>query len=126
MAAKRLLVLFLGVAFLVGTAGLAVAQEKKAAQPCAAKPAMKPKVAEGTLKSVSDTSIMVEDKDKKEWTFAVTGKVAEAAKKLKAGDMVRVSYTEGDGKMMASRVTAAKMEKKAQPCAAKDPGAAKK
>lgn len=115
MNAKKLFALILALAFLMGTAGLAVAQEKKMD-----KPAAKAKTAEGTVKSVSDTSLVVEGKDKKEWTFAITGKVAESAKKLKAGDAVKISYTEDGGKMMASKVTMAKMEKKAaNPCAAK-------
>lgn len=115
MNAKKLFALILALAFLMGTAGLAGAQEKKMD-----KPAAKAKTAEGTVKSVSDTSLVVEGKDKKEWTFAITGKVAESAKKLKAGDAVKISYTEDGGKMMASKVTMAKMEKKAaNPCAAK-------
>lgn len=131
MSAKKLFALFLSLAFLVGTVGVAVAQEKKmekpTANPCAAKPAAKAKTAEGTVRSVSDTSLVVEGKDKKEWTFAISGKVAESAKKLKAGDAVKISYTEDGGKMMAGRVTAAKMEKKAaNPCAAKNPCAIKK
>ena len=125
MNAKKLFALFLALTFLVGTAGLAVAQEKKMD-----KPAMKAKTAEGMVKSVSDTSLVVEGKDKKEWTFAISDKVAESAKKLKAGDAVKISYTEDGGKMMASKVTMAKMEKKAaNPCAAKgatNPCAAKK
>lgn len=115
MNAKKLFTLFLALTFLIGTAGLAVAQEKKMD-----KPAAKAKTAEGTVKAVSDTSLVVEGKDKKEWTFAITGKVAESAKKLKAGDAVKISYTEDGGKMMASKVTMAKMEKKAaNPCATK-------
>ena len=115
MNAKKLFALFLSLAFLIGTVGLAVAQEKKMD-----KPAAKAKTAEGTVKSVSDTSLVVEGKDKKEWTFAISGTVAESAKKLKAGDAVKISYTEDGGKMMASKVTMAKMEKKAaNPCAAK-------
>ena len=125
MTAQKLFVLFLSLAFLLGTAGLTVAQEKKmanpcAANPCAAKAGMKAKIVEGTVKSVSDTSIVIEGKDKKEWTLAISGKLAESAKKLKAGDAVKISYTEDGGKMMASKVTMAKMEKKAaNPCAAK-------
>lgn len=120
MRAKKLFALFLSLAFLLGTVGLAVAQEKKAAQPCAAKPAAKAKSAEGTVKSVSDTSLVVEGKDKKQLTFAISGKVAESAKKLKAGDAIKVSFTEDGGKMMASGVTMAKVEKKAaNPCATK-------
>mgnify|MGYP001581554568 FL=1 len=115
MNAKKLFALFLALTFLIGTVGLAVAQEKKMD-----KPAAKAKTAEGMVKSVSDTSLVVEGKDKKEWTFAISGKVAESAKKLKAGDAVKISYTEDGGKMMASKVTMAKMEKKAvNPCAAK-------
>ena len=115
MNAKKLFALFLALTFLIGTVGLAVAQEKKMD-----KPAAKAKTAEGTVKSVSDTSLVVEGKDKKEWTFAISGKVAESAKKLKAGDAVKISYTEDGGKMMASKVTMARMEKKAaNPCAAK-------
>ena len=115
MNAKKLFALFLALTFLIGTVGLAVAQEKKMD-----KPAAKAKTAEGMVKSVSDTSLVVEGKDKKEWTFAISGKVAESAKKLKAGDAVKISYTEDGGKMMASKVTMAKMEKKAaNPCAVK-------
>ena len=115
MNAKKLFALFLALTFLIGTVGLAVAQEKKMD-----KPAPKAKTAEGMVKSVSDTSLVVDGKDKKEWTFAISGKVAESAKKLKAGDAVKISYTEDGGKMMASKVTMAKMEKKAaNPCAAK-------
>jgi len=133
MTAKKLFVLFLSLAVLLGTAGLAVAQEKKmanpcAANPCAAKAAMKAKIVEGTVKAVSDTSLVIEGKDKKEWTFAISGKLAESAKKLKAGDAVKVSYSDAGGKMTASKVTMAKMmeKKAANPCAAKNPCAPKK
>lgn len=116
MGAKKAFVVFLALTFLVGTVGFAVAQEKKAP---AAKPAVKTKTAEGTVKAVSDASIVVEGKDQKELTFVISGKVAESVKKLKAGDAVRVFYMEADGKMMASRVTSAKAPKKAaaNPCA---------
>lgn len=112
MTAKRLFVLFLSLAFLLGTFGLAVAQEKKADKPMA-----KVKTAEGVVKTVSDTNLVIEGKDKKELSFAISGKVAESAKKLKAGDTVTVAYAEADGKMTASKVTAkaakaAKTEKK--------------
>ncbi len=125
MNAKKLFALVLSLTLLAGTVGLAVAaEEKKTANPCAAgaaKPAAKAKTAEGTVKSVSDTNLVIEGKDKKEMAFAISGKVAESAKKLKAGDPVKVSYTEDGGKMMASKVTMAKMmeKKAANPCAAK-------
>ena len=123
--AKKLFVLILSAAFLLGTGALVGAQEKKGANPCAAKPMAKSKTAEGTVKSVSGTTIVIEGKDKKEWTFAISGKVAEAVKKLKAGDAVTVSFVEGEGKMTATQVAMAKMKKAANPCAAKNPGAAK-
>ncbi len=128
MTAQKLFVLFLGLAFLLGTAGLTVAQEKKMANPCATKAGMKAKIVEGTVKSVSDTSIVIEGKDKMEWTLAISGKLAESAKKLKAGDAVKVSYIDAGGKMTASKVTMAKMmeKKAANPCAAKNPCAPKK
>ncbi len=134
MTARKLFALLLSLAFLHATVGLVTGQERKvanpcAANPCAAKPAMKAKTAEGTVKSVSATTLVVEGKDKKEWSFTISGAVAEAAKKLKAGDTVSISYTEADGKMMAGKITAkaAKMEKKAvNPCAAKNPCATKR
>lgn len=115
MTAKKLFALFLSLAFVLGTFGLALAQEKKAE-----KPAAKAKMADGIVKTVSDTGLVIEGKDKKELAFAISGKVAESAKKLKAGDAVSVSYTEADGKMTASKVTAkaAKAEKKAAESAA--------
>jgi ribosomal protein S1 len=132
MMGRKLYVLLLSLAFLHATIGLVTGQERKvanpcAANPCAAKPAMKAKTAEGTVKSVSATTLVIEGKDKKEWTFAMSGAVAEAAKKLKAGDTVSISYTEASGKMMAGKITAraATMEKKAvNPCAAKGPSKA--
>ncbi len=138
MTAKRLFVLFLSVAFLLGAAGLAVAQEKIAqekkivnpcaANPCAAKAVAKTKIVEGTVKSVSDTSLVIEEKDKQELTLALSRTVAKSVQKLKPGDTVKVVYTETDGKMMATKVTMAKMREKkaANPCAAKNPCAPKK
>ena len=109
--AQKLVTLLLSLVFLHATVGLATAQEKKianpcAANPCAAKPAMKAKTAEGTVKSVSATTLLIEGKDKKEWTFTISGAVAEAAKKLKAGDTVSIFYTEAGGKMTAGKITA--------------------
>ncbi len=72
----------------------------------------KTKSATGTVKTASADSVVVVDKDKKEWTFAVAkdtkitkgGKAAEA-KDLAANDPVRIQFTEADGKMMAKTVT---------------------
>jgi ribosomal protein S1 len=117
MTATKLYALLLSLAFVHATVGLAIAQEKKAANPCAAKPAMKAKTAEGAVKSVSATTLVVEGKDKKEWTFTIGGAVAESAKKLKAGDTVSISYTEAEGKMRAGKITAKAAKAGANPCA---------
>ena len=141
MTVTKLLVPLLGVALVFGTTAAVTAQtpQPSADKPAAtksseAKPAAKAKTATGKVKSVSPESLVV-DLGKKDLTFAIGGDVAEAAKKLKAGDRVTVAYTEADGKMTATKVTgkdtaktAKKGEKPAQPCAAKaqNPCAAKK
>lgn len=123
------------VAVLVGSAlafpPMISAAEKKAAQPCAPaamkeeKKAEKPKTmsATGEVASVDAKMGMLAVKVKgKEMSFTAATKALE---KVKAGDRVTVSYTEKEGKMMASSVKAAKApakkaEKKAeakQPCA---------
>lgn len=115
------------VALVIGTA-LAVppvisAAEKKAkeaAQPCA--PAMKEekkapekkakakaKSATGEVVSVDAKAGMLAVKVKdKEMSFTAQSKVVE---KVKVGDLVTVSYTEKEGKMVASSVKAAKAKK---------------
>ncbi|MBI4637797.1 MAG: hypothetical protein HY727_15800 [Candidatus Rokubacteria bacterium] len=146
---KRLVALFVALAFAVGTAGFAVAQtttttpkekavekkeEKKAEKKMAAKNAT------GTVKSATADSLVVSGKEKgkdAEWTFAVDTKTtikkagkAITATDLKAGDPVHVKYMEQDGKIVAQTVTvqaggkAAKKEEAkekaaANPCAAK-------
>jgi len=113
MKPRKLFALFLSLTFLVGTLGLARAAEEKKI----AKPPMQN--AEGVVKSVSDVSIVIEGKDKKERTFAISGKVAESTKKLKPGDTVKVSFTEDGGKMAATRIQDLMRKKAANPCAAK-------
>jgi hypothetical protein len=120
------------VAVLIGTAlafpPMISAAEKKAAQPCA--PAMekkeekkapaKAKSATGEVVSVDAKTGMLAVKVKdKEMSFTAETKVVD---KVKVGETVTVSYTEKEGKMVASSVKAAKKkaEKKAeakQPCA---------
>ena len=118
------------VAVLIGSAlvfpPIISAAEKKAA-PCA--PAMekkeekkvKAKSATGEVVSVDAKAGMLAVRVKdKEMSFTASKKALE---KVKAGDRVTVSYTEENGKMMATSVKAAKAkkaEKKAeagQPCA---------
>ncbi len=124
---KKLIALPLALVFALGTAGLVVAQEKKAeekksemksdAKPMDKKAEKKPmaKTANGTVKSASADSVVVAGKDKgkdAEWTFAVDPKTtikkggkAITAADIKTGDSVQVKYTEADGKAMAQSVT---------------------
>ena len=123
---KKLIAMSVALLFAMGTAGLAVAQEKKAEEK---KSEMKSdakmdkkekkaatKSASGTVKSASADSLVVGGKMKgkdEEWTFGVDSKTAIkkggkaiTAADLKAGDSVQVKYTEDAGKMMAQSVTA--------------------
>jgi uncharacterized protein DUF5666 len=133
---KKLIAMCVALLFALGTAGLAVAQEKKAEEK---KSDMKSdtkmdkkekkaatKSASGTVKAASADSLVVGGKMKgkdEEWTFGVDPKTtikkggkAITAADVKAGDSVQVKYTEDAGKMMAQSVmvkaaTAKKAEK---------------
>jgi hypothetical protein len=147
---KRLIALFVGVAFVTGIAGLATAQtpapkteEKKMEKPAEKtmdKPAdhkkMAMKSANGTVKSSGADGVVVSGKEKgkeTEWTFAVdpktkikkAGKDVTAAD-LAAGDSVHVRYMEQDGKAMASAITVRAPKKTAAKPAAEKPAAEKK
>jgi len=133
---KKLIAMCVALLFAMGTAGLAVAQEKKAEEKKSdtksdAKMDKKEKKAatksaSGTVKSASADSLVVGGKMKgkdEEWTFGVDAKTAIkkggkaiTAADVKAGDSVQVRYTEDAGKMMAQSVmvkaaTAKKAEK---------------
>jgi len=122
---KKLIAMCVALVFAMGTAGLAVAQEKKAEEK---KSEMKSdtkmdkkekkaaaKSASGTVKSASADSLVVGGKMKgkdEEWTFGVDPKTtikkggkAITAADIKAGDSVQVKYTEDAGKMTAQSVT---------------------
>jgi ribosomal protein S1 len=117
-----------GIVFVAGTVGAAVAQtsttttDKKPAAETKA-PAKKPatKTANGTVKSVSPDSIVVAGKEKgkdTEWTFAVDDKTKvkkagkdTTAKDLAAGDKVSVRYMDHDGKPTAMNVNASAPKK---------------
>ena len=122
---KKLIAMSVALLFAMGTAGLAVAQEKKAEEK---KSEMKSdakmdkkekkaatKSASGTVKSASADSLVVGGKMKgkdEEWTFGVDSKTAVKkgskaimAADVKPGDSVQVKYTEDAGKMMAQSVT---------------------
>jgi hypothetical protein len=141
---KKLGALLVAVLFAAGAVGVASAQSQPAADkkaedmkkpgemkkaPAAKKPAAR--TAMGSVKSASADSVVVAGKDKgkeTEWTFAVDPKtkVRKANKDvpagdLKAGDPVRVQYSEQDGKTVAQSITvsAPAKAKAANPCAAK-------
>ena len=122
MAVKRLLGMIVGVAFVAGMTGSALAQaptttapkdEKKAEKPAEPK---KPTVqnANGTVKTAAADSLVVAGKTKgkdAEWTFSVdpktkirkAGKDVTAAD-LAAGDAVQVRYHAEGGKNVAESV----------------------
>jgi hypothetical protein len=122
---KKLIATCVALVFAVGTAGLAVAQEKKAEEKksemksdtkmekkAEKKPAAKS--ASGTVKSASADNLVVGGKMKgkdEEWTFGVDSKTtikkggkAITAADVKPGDSVQVKYTEDAGKMTAQSV----------------------
>jgi hypothetical protein len=121
---KKLIALLIGVAFVAGAAGSALAQgtpapkteEKKSEKPAAAPAEKKPAAhnASGTVKTAAADSIVVAGKTKgkdAEWTFSVdpktkirkNGKDISAAD-LAAGDNVSVRYHEDAGKKVADAV----------------------
>ena len=125
---KKLIAMSVALLFAMGTAGLAVAQEKKADEKKSEmksdakmdkmeKKEKKPaaKSASGTVKAASADSIVVGGKMKgkdEEWTFGVDSKTtikkggkAITAADVKPGDSAQVKYTEEAGKMMAQSVT---------------------
>ena len=131
---KRLFAVLLGVAFVAGTVGSAVAQtpttttDKKPAADTkmsdkkdASTKKAATKTATGTVKSASPDSIVVAGKDKgkdAEWTFAVDEKTKvkkggkdTMAKDLAAGDRVTVKYMDHEGKATAMNVSASAPKK---------------
>jgi hypothetical protein len=114
---KRLIATCVAIVFALGTAGMAVAQEKKTETKAEAKKAEKKpatKTANGTVKSAAADSLVVGGKSKgkdEEWTFGVDAKTAIkkggksiTAGDVKAGDSVTVKYTEDAGKATAQSV----------------------
>jgi ribosomal protein S1 len=131
---NRLFALLVGVAFVAGTVGFAVAQtattttDKKPAADTkmsdkkdSSMKKASTKTATGTVKSTSPDSIVVAGKDKgkdAEWTFAVDEKTKvkkggkeSMAKDLAAGDRVTVRYMDHDGKATAMNVSASAPKK---------------
>lgn len=123
---KKLATLLMAVIFAAGVAGLASAQtqtmpkpeDKKMMEKAGHKPAGEKRTtknANGTVKSTSADSVVVEGKDRgkdAEWTFAVDAKtkVKKGGKDvttadLKPGDAVHVRYMEHEGKSVAQAIT---------------------
>jgi hypothetical protein len=121
---KKLIALLIGVAFVAGVSGSALAQgtaapktdEKKMDKPAAAPAEKKPAAhnASGTVKTAAADNIVVTGKAKgkeTDWTFSVdpktkirkNGKDITAAD-LAAGDNVHVRYHDDAGKMVADSV----------------------
>ena len=130
---KKLIALLIGVAFVAGLSGSALAQsttapkeEKKMEKPAAAPADKKPAAhnASGMVKTAAADSIVVAGKTKgkdSEWTFSVdpktkirkAGKDISAAD-LAAGDNVSVRYHEDAGKNVADAVTVRAAKKPAE------------
>jgi len=130
---KKLIALLMGVAFVAGLSGSALAQsttapkeEKKTEKPAAAPADKKPAAhnASGTVKTAAADSIVVAGKTKgkdAEWTFSVdpktkirkAGKDISAAD-LAAGDSVSVRYHEDAGKNVADAVMVRAAKKPAE------------
>jgi len=130
---KKLIALLMGVAFVAGLSGSALAQgttapkeEKKTEKPSAAPADKKPAAhnASGTVKTAAADSLVVAGKTKgkdSEWTFSVDpktkirkgGKDISAAD-LAAGDSVSVRYHEDAGKNVADAVMVRAAKKPAE------------
>ena len=101
---------FSGVSYAADTA---TKSDMKAEKPKAEKP--KPVTATGEVASVDSKAGMVTVKTKdKDLNLTTTSKAKTALGKVKVGDTVKVTYTEKDGKMVASSIAGVKgTEKKA-------------
>ena len=117
---KNTLQMFVLALTTVAFAGLGMAADKSMEKaPAEAAKAEKAKTtsATGEVKSVDAKAGMltVKVKDKDVNLTAESKSAKSALEKVKVGDMVKVSYTEKDGKMTATSIAAVKAEKKAEP-----------
>ena len=117
---KNTLKMFVLALITVAFAGLGMAADKSMEKaPAEAAKAEKAKTtsATGEVKSVDTKAGMltVKVKDKDVNLTAESKSAKSALEKVKVGDMVKVSYTEKDGKMTATSIAAVKTEKKAEP-----------
>ena len=117
---KNTLQMFVLALTTVAFAGLGMAADKSMEKaPAEAPKAEKAKTtsATGEVKSVDTKAGMltVKVKDKDVNLTAESKSAKNALEKVKVGDMVKVSYTEKDGKMTATSIAAVKAEKKDEP-----------
>lgn len=116
---KNTLQMFVLALTTVAFAGLGMAADKSMEKaPAGEAKAEKAKTtsATGEVKSVDTKAGMltVKVKDKDVNLTAESKSAKSALEKVKVGDMVKVSYTEKDGKMTATSIAAVKPEKKAE------------
>jgi len=117
---KNTLQMFVLALTTVAFAGLGMAadksMEKAPAEAAKAEKKAKTTSATGEVKSVDTKAGMltVKVKDKDVNLTAESKSAKRALEKVKVGDMVKVSYTEKDGKMTATSIAAVKAEKKAE------------
>lgn len=130
---KKLIAVLMGVAFVTGVSGSALAQttttpkdEKKMEKPAAAPADKKPAAhnASGTVKTAAADSLVVAGKTKgkdAEWTFSVDPKtkIRKGGKDISAadlatGDSVSVRYHEDAGKNVADAVMVRAAKKPAE------------
>lgn len=125
---KNTLKSFIVAATILAVSGLGIAAEKtmpeKPADKGAKSEPAKSTSATGEVKSVDAKAgtLTVKVKDKDVNLTAESKSAKSSLEKVKVGDMVKVSYTEKDGKMTATSISAVKSsEKKAEPAMDKKP-----
>jgi Cu/Ag efflux protein CusF len=96
----------------LGFSGMSFAQAKPAEPAKAEKPKISRITGEVTSVDAKDGMLTVKAKDK-EVSLTAEPKVKTALEKIKVGDTVNVSYTEKDGKMVATAVKAEVKKEKA-------------
>ena len=105
---KRLMLIAAGLVFLLFAWAVAADPPVSTAPVAPAKAAKITKMrAPGTILEISDVLLKIERKIKDKDKVETMEFVLEKPVKFKAGDRVRVSYVEKDGKMIATRVVKA-------------------
>jgi len=115
---KRLMLIAAGLVFLLFAWAVAADPPVSTAPVAPAKAAKITKMrAPGTILEISDVLLKIERKIKDKDKVETMEFVLEKPVKFKAGDRVRVTYVEKDGKMIATRVVKADNVKIKKPAA---------